>query len=187
MLWLPVTDEVAVVREPLRDLPAMASGHDRTVLLVDDEELVRIATAEMLIEAGSRVVQADSAFAAIDLLGNGLHIDALITDHAMPGVTGAALARRLKHRHPDLPVLMITGYANLSDAGSIARLAKPLLRMSSPAFSLRCFRNPGRIASPKARLNQRSIDKRAFSPSACESVPFPAAALQLGNLLSALS
>jgi CheY-like chemotaxis protein len=146
-----VTNEVAAIRERLRDLPAMASGDDRTILLVDDEELVRIATAEMLIEAGFRVVQAESAFAAIDLVGNGLQVDALITDHAMPGMTGAALAKRLKQRHPNLPVLMITGYANLSDADadSVPRLAKPFAQNELTAILVEMFAQGRQDSEPE--------------------------------------
>jgi PAS domain S-box-containing protein len=126
-LWLPVTEEVATIRESLANVPISRSGNNRTILLVDDEQLVRSATADMLLDAGFHVEQAESGVAAIQMIEKGLQFDALVTDHAMPGMTGAELARRMRLSRPEVPILIITGYANLSDAdtGSFPRLAKP--------------------------------------------------------------
>jgi CheY-like chemotaxis protein len=97
------------------------------VLLVDDEELVRSGTAEMLIDAGYVVRQASSGRQALAMLREGLHVDALITDYAMPGMTGAQLAHETTRLIPDLPVLMITGFASLNDHSivDLPRLPKP--------------------------------------------------------------
>jgi PAS domain S-box-containing protein len=126
-LWLPVTEEVATIREPLANIPVSRSGKNRTILLVDDEQLVRSATADMLLDAGFHVEQAESGVAAIQMIEKGLHFDALVTDHAMPGMAGAELARRVRLSRPRVPILIITGYANLSDTdtGLFPRLAKP--------------------------------------------------------------
>lgn len=89
-----------------------------TVLLVDDEELVRLSVADTLREFGFKVVEAASASGALAQLGKGLRPDVLVTDHMMPGMTGASLARQARRDLPDLPVLLITGYANLRNEES---------------------------------------------------------------------
>ncbi|WP_324808750.1 response regulator [Sphingomonas sp. LY29] len=63
-----------------------------TALLVDDEELVRSSTREMLTDLGFSVVEAASAEEALHLVGQGLELDLLVTDHLMPGMSGTELA-----------------------------------------------------------------------------------------------
>ena len=127
-LWLPASEQP--VTEPVVDrdevaMPVLADT--KSVLLVDDEELVRTGIAAMLTEVGYQVREAGSAYEALDLLNDGLAIEVLITDYAMPGMTGAELARAARSLKPDLHVLLITGYAAVSDheAGDLRRLAKP--------------------------------------------------------------
>ncbi len=62
-------------------------------LLVDDEKLVRMSTADMLGELGYAVVEAASGEEAMRLVDRGAHFDLLVTDHLMPGLTGTDLAR----------------------------------------------------------------------------------------------
>ncbi len=96
------------------------------VLLVDDEELVRMSTADMLSDIGYDVVEADSAEAALAALDAGLVIDLLVTDHLMPGMTGADLARTVVARLPDTSVLIVSGYADADQiAPDLPRLTKP--------------------------------------------------------------
>jgi signal transduction histidine kinase/CheY-like chemotaxis protein len=127
-LWLPASIEPAWT-EPER---AAAKAELRTVpptpvLLVDDEELVRHGTAEMLSNAGYVVQQVASGYEALAMLAKGTEVRALITDYAMPGMTGIELARQARQLRPSLPVLMITGFAALDEqaAGSLPRLSKP--------------------------------------------------------------
>jgi signal transduction histidine kinase/ActR/RegA family two-component response regulator len=97
-----------------------------SVLLVDDEDLVRFATAEMVRELGHHVTEAGSAAEALEHLRDGLEVEAVITDYKMPRMDGAELARRIAETHPHVPVLIITGYAGISDeALNLPRLAKP--------------------------------------------------------------
>lgn len=97
------------------------------VLLVDDEELVRSGTAEMLSDAGYTVLQASSGYEALAMLTKHRDIKVLITDYAMPGMTGAELARQAVQFNASLPVLMITGFASTDGrvAVDIPRLSKP--------------------------------------------------------------
>jgi signal transduction histidine kinase/ActR/RegA family two-component response regulator len=99
-----------------------------TVLIVDDDLLVMTGMSAMIEDLGHTPIEAHSGTEAIAKLASGIEIDVVITDHAMPAMTGLQLARNLQERYPDLPVILATGYAELpGDAGSlgILRLAKP--------------------------------------------------------------
>jgi CheY-like chemotaxis protein len=107
-----------------RDFPTeKARG---TVLLIDDDELVRAGTADMLSELGFNVLEAATANQGLEVIETQPTLSAVVTDHLMPGMTGAELARKLKDEHPALPVLLISGYQNIeSVAPDIPRLSKP--------------------------------------------------------------
>jgi PAS domain S-box-containing protein len=125
-LWLPVAATPAaglVVSEEA----APAAPHEALLLLVDDEELVRTSIAALLEELGYDVVDVGSASAALEKLRAGLLPDLVITDHMMPGMTGAQLAAAVRERISGVPVLMITGYAHLEHDRSqdLDVLAKP--------------------------------------------------------------
>jgi CheY-like chemotaxis protein len=95
-------------------------------LLVDDEDLVRASTAEMLSDMGYLVLQESSAESALLRLSEGLGPAILVTDHLMPGMTGTELARAARKVLPQLPVLIISGYADLEGiADDLPRLTKP--------------------------------------------------------------
>lgn len=97
-----------------------------TALLVEDEDLVRTSTADMLAELGYAVQDAESAEEALRLVDRGLRFDLLVTDHLMPGMTGTELAHELRARRPDLPVLVVSGYADMDAlAPDLPRLSKP--------------------------------------------------------------
>jgi CheY-like chemotaxis protein len=73
------------------------------------------------------VVEASTAQQGLELLERGLQVDLVVTDHAMPVMTGTELARRIRARWPDLPIILATGYADLpngEDPG-LPRLSKP--------------------------------------------------------------
>jgi PAS domain S-box-containing protein len=126
-LWLRLADEPAEVgrHDPQRPLIA-ATG---TALLVDDEDLVRASTAEMLNDLGYAVIEAASAEDALRLVAEGLQPDLLVTDHLMPGMDGVELARTLKQRIPALRQLIISGYAEGEGlAPDLPRLEKPFRR-----------------------------------------------------------
>jgi CheY-like chemotaxis protein len=97
-----------------------------SVLLVDDEEIVRTATAEMIRDLGHDVVEVGSGADALARLRNGLSVDVVITDYMMPGMNGGTLARSVAKSYADVPVLLITGYTGpTEDVLHLARLAKP--------------------------------------------------------------
>jgi CheY-like chemotaxis protein len=114
-----------------------------TILLADDEELVRASTAEMLRELGFEVVEVTSADEALRCIDAGMSPNVVVTDHLMPGMTGAELARILRRRRPELPVLIISGYANMDGlAPEMSRLTKPF-RQSDLARSLAALTGGG--------------------------------------------
>jgi CheY-like chemotaxis protein len=110
-----------------------------TVLLVDDDILVSNGTAAMLEDLGHTVVEAASALEALSVLGSGRKIDVVITDHAMPEMTGTELARRLRQSRPDLAVILATGYAESADDFlDLPRLSKPFLQEDLARAIARC-------------------------------------------------
>jgi signal transduction histidine kinase/CheY-like chemotaxis protein len=86
------------------------------ILLVDDDPDVRAVAAAMLREAGHMVIEAGSGGAALERLDHGPHIDLLIADLAMPGMNGFELARAARQERPDLPILFVTGFADMARA-----------------------------------------------------------------------
>jgi PAS domain S-box-containing protein len=123
-LWLPVSSGTAA--QPLSGTSGGPStlGQMR-VLLVDDEELVRLSTAAMLVDLGYEVLEASSGEEALVLLQETTP-DLLLTDHLMPGMSGVELANAARERIPSLPTLIISGYAELEGlAPELARLTKP--------------------------------------------------------------
>lgn len=148
-LWLPVAD---ASMEPDTTAKAAVAIHfadgieePLVILAVDDDDLVLTNTAGMLEELGHTVFQAGSGRDALRMLQQG-HVDLVITDHAMPGMTGAQLADKIEEDYPSLPVIIITGFAELpQNANRRPRLDKPfkqaeLARVVNSA-------NHGRIAS----------------------------------------
>ena len=95
------------------------------LLLVDDEELVRVGTGEMLRELGHEVLEACDGEQALNMLGDKA-FDVVVTDYKMPRMDGAKLAERIRAVKPGLPILLITGYTGTTDdTPNLPRLAKP--------------------------------------------------------------
>jgi CheY-like chemotaxis protein len=126
-LWLPVS--AAEEREPVAVTPPPDLGPMRSyrVLVVDDDPIVAAGTVAMLEDLGHDASEVGSADAALKLLTGNLAVDLVITDHAMPGMTGAELALRIRHQFPSIPVVIATGYAELAPQADIGlpRLSKP--------------------------------------------------------------
>jgi CheY-like chemotaxis protein len=134
-VWLPISTVAVEEDGQTLDTPKAAQAQG-TALLVDDEDLVRMSTADMLMDLGYEVVEAQSAEEALRLVGDGLQPDLVVTDHLMPGLSGLELARDLRARRRDLPVLIVSGYAEMDGiAPGFARLTKPF-RSAELAASL---------------------------------------------------
>jgi CheY-like chemotaxis protein len=98
-----------------------------TVLLVDDDPLISMSTAEMLMDFGHQVVEASSGSMALAILRAGITVDVVMTDQAMPGMTGIELAAEIHAFWPSLAIILATGYAELpKDNGpELPRIDKP--------------------------------------------------------------
>jgi CheY-like chemotaxis protein len=110
-------------------------GGMETILLVEDDEDVRVTTAEMLSELGYSVLRAKDADAALTIIESGAAIDLLFTDVVMPGSLRAPeLARKAQQRIPGIAVLFTTGYAENAALkgrgleGGISLITKPYAR-----------------------------------------------------------
>ena len=89
--------------------PERISEPVRTVLVVDDDAMVRDLEAQVLRLQGYQVLEAESAAEALLLAGQAGVVHLLITDYAMPEVDGLELSRRFRAVHPKTPVLMVSG------------------------------------------------------------------------------
>jgi signal transduction histidine kinase/CheY-like chemotaxis protein len=85
------------------------------VLLVDDDPDVRTVTGQMLEELGCAVESVDGGEAALEAARRGVAFQAALIDFAMPGLNGGETARRLRELEPGLPVVLMSGYADLAN------------------------------------------------------------------------
>jgi PAS domain S-box-containing protein len=125
-IWLPVAVGQADEAIPAVNSTPETGAKGLKILAVDDDALVLMNTAAMLEDLGHSVIEAYSAVDALEHLERD-SFDLVITDHAMPRMTGAQLAEIIKQRWPGTSIVLATGYAELpngSDPG-VPRLAKP--------------------------------------------------------------
>jgi nitrogen-specific signal transduction histidine kinase len=127
-LCLPIAaEEVAA----LSDAPTGArTGQPEkrlTILAVDDDQLVLVNTVALLEDLGHEVLMAASGGEALEILAQTPAVDIVVTDQAMPNMTGIELSERLRGASPNLPILIVTGYAEIppGPGQDLPRLAKP--------------------------------------------------------------
>ncbi|HTD73372.1 MAG TPA: response regulator [Steroidobacteraceae bacterium] len=147
-LWLPqaTTAAAAVARAPETAAHLRPATVPCTVLIVDDDSLVMTGTAAMILDLGHTPVEAHSGAEALELLISGLKVDVVLTDHAMPSMTGLQLAESIHRKFPGLPIILATGYAELPvDPATlgIARLAKPCTQLEIAAAIHQAVRPAG--------------------------------------------
>jgi signal transduction histidine kinase len=113
-IWLPRAPAAGVLAEGVTpvDPAEQAPARPRNILLVDDHEGVRAATAALLSDLGHHVTTAADGAQVAELQHQDLdRIDLVVSDYAMPLVSGAEIVRRLRADKPHLPAVIITGYA----------------------------------------------------------------------------
>jgi len=128
-LWLPMA-KIAAAAADIEVASPVAAPYIGTcrVLIVDDDTLVMTGISAMIEDLGHTPIEAHSGAEAVAKLASGMEIDVVLTDHAMPAMTGLQLARHIRESYPEIPVILATGYAEIpGDAASlgIPRLAKP--------------------------------------------------------------
>jgi CheY-like chemotaxis protein len=108
-----------------------------TILVVDDDALINIGTADMVAELGYRALEAYSGMEALEILANENAVGVLITDYAMPGMNGIELASKARDLHPNLHVVLATGYGEELPNGEVStlpRLSKPFQQADLVAY-----------------------------------------------------
>ena len=127
-LWVPISMSAISRPEAEEAVQVVAESvfSPKRILLVDDDVLIAMSSADMLTDLGHEVVEAHSGKEALKCLGDA-GFDLMITDYSMPGMTGAELAKAAREIAPSLPILIASGYAELpSDVDlDVARLGKP--------------------------------------------------------------
>lgn len=126
VLWLPVADvqNPSVAEIPLSELQTGTSP--LTVLVADDDALVLMNTVALLEDLGHTVIEAYSGTEALRKFQDRSDIDLVVTDQAMPGMTGAQLIEAIQNLRPDIPVIIASGYGEgIEVPDRVERLGKP--------------------------------------------------------------
>jgi CheY-like chemotaxis protein len=111
-LFLPRYAGAELIAEPTVEAPAARSSAAESVLVVDDEDSVRMLLNETLTDLGYQVLHAENAMAGLKILESNIRIDLLVTDVGLPGgMNGRQLADAARVTRPEMKVLFITGYA----------------------------------------------------------------------------
>jgi signal transduction histidine kinase len=126
-LWFPVDRDGVIPStssEPGVRAPTQFSCR---VMVVDDDPLILSSTAAMLEDLGHIVIEASSGNSALEILRAEAKVDVVVTDHAMPHMTGLELAGIIRQQWPQVPIILASGYAELQqrDDCPLPRLAKP--------------------------------------------------------------
>jgi PAS domain S-box-containing protein len=149
-LWLPAAERpTAADDESQTETQVIEQNRALTILAVDDDALVLANTRAMLEDLGHTVVVAYSGEQALERLEHTPAIDLVITDHAMPKMTGTDLAKTIMARRPGIPIILATGYAELPTAANanLPRLAKPFRQddlAEAVAYAITADRNAPR-------------------------------------------
>jgi PAS domain S-box-containing protein len=126
-LWLPVAARHSAAATVDAVAATSAPSGPLTILAVEDDPLILLNLVAMLEDLGHKVIKASSGPDALRQLAGAEPVDMLITDHSMPGMTGAELARRVAAERGALPIVLASGYAELpsGEGAEFVRLAKP--------------------------------------------------------------
>jgi nitrogen-specific signal transduction histidine kinase len=127
-LWFPVTQAEKPAEPPDPPMSEPVTGlRPLRILAVDDDGLVLMNTALMLEDLGHTVFEATAGADALDILRRE-KVDLVISDHAMPRMTGSQLAAAIRSEWPDMPIILATGFAEIPEGADIIdvpRLGKP--------------------------------------------------------------
>jgi CheY-like chemotaxis protein len=135
-LWLPRAKDDGKAPAMKVEISHPVEAKSLRVLLVDDDILVSMGAADMLLDMGHTVTEAQSGPHALKVLETDAPYDVVVTDYAMPGMNGFDLAQRIKGIYPKLPIVLATGYAELPADRSIQfeHLSKPYTALDLAAI-----------------------------------------------------
>ncbi|MGF7174786.1 response regulator [Azospirillum doebereinerae] len=164
--WAAPQDAVEPV--PVPPVPLMENGQG-TVLVVEDDEDVRRLVVQLVEASGYTVIDADSGTAALAVLAENAAIDLLFSDVVMPhGMNGIDLARVVRQRHPDVSILLTSGFT----AGN--RVRDPVLEMEFPVLR-KPYRHEELAGAIHHALGQRPRLPSCAPASSAPDVAAPAA------------
>jgi len=133
-LWLPRAPDAAPDKTQTAEEPQGQALRSLKILLVDDHPEVRSTTAALLEDSGHQVHEADNGATALELMKNReCDFDILITDYAMPNLSGTDFLREARLLCPDVPALLITGYAEVDMIRDRPANVELLLKPFTPA------------------------------------------------------
>ena len=129
-LWLPIAASGEAGQTQGAVAPVVGAARFCSVLIVDDDPMVAATTAAMLEDLGHSVLVVSSGALALNVVRSDTTIDLVVTDYAMPSMTGVELATQIRQVRPNLPIILATGYADLPNADDpgLPRLSKPYRR-----------------------------------------------------------
>jgi PAS domain S-box-containing protein len=124
------SDVAPAITTPVEATAPVQGDMSQTVLLVDDDELVLASAAAIIEDLGYRVIAVENGEEALRIINSSAEIDVLMTDQAMPEMTGVQLAQATAKKRPRLPVIVASGFAELesNSAQRWRRLPKPFRR-----------------------------------------------------------
>ncbi|HLJ19801.1 MAG TPA: response regulator, partial [Stellaceae bacterium] len=158
-LYLPRARQAADADKPNREaLETRADYPGLRVLVTDDDEQVREVVVEALSDAGCAVSAVSSGAAALDAL-RAAPFDLVIVDFAMPGMNGADTAALVRTEHPELPILFITGRADLPALRSISKASV----LQKPFVATELFVKLRSILGPSAAMPGKVVPLRRES------------------------
>jgi CheY-like chemotaxis protein len=128
-VWLPIAHaaDIAAPAELPIAAPNDAAARSFLFIVVDDDQLVLVNTTAMLEDAGHKVLEASSGAQALELIRANPSVDLVITDQAMPQMSGMQLIAAMQVEWPQIPALLVSGYAELPPNSNLVvhKLAKP--------------------------------------------------------------
>ena len=142
---LPVAEPGADVKPATARREILPVSRPYRILLAEDDVLVALGVTAVLEDMGHQVTRALDGDQALSLLNSGEAFDLLITDYAMPGMTGLELAHAVKASWPALPVVLATGYAELPTGSApvgLNRLFKPFRTADLAELLAEVFETP---------------------------------------------
>jgi PAS domain S-box-containing protein len=156
-IWLPAADSTRPGTLRLAQSGPVQPQRSRTILAVDDDALVLMNTVAMLEDLGHSVFEAYSGKEALELMRQEESIDLVITDQAMPQMSGTQLAKIIRQEWPNMSILLATGYSDLVPREDIdlPRLTKPYLQ-SDLAAAIARLNPPGGNGGGVVSLHNRS-------------------------------
>jgi signal transduction histidine kinase len=153
-LYLKVAEAAAPTQSGAVEAELPPTIRALSILIVDDEPLVRTGTAEMIRDLGHRVREASDGIEALAILAEAEEFDVVVTDYKMPGMNGAQLAEEVHKLRPNAGVLLVTGYTGTDEEViHLPRLSKPF-GQAGIAAALEQF------ARPEANIIKFPLGKR---------------------------